>query len=121
MNKPIEQPWYKWISGRQKSGYEKMILFINTRVVPFDFYILKYLKGSFVPEHTDYIPRYRHYRLNIILRQPIQGGKFICHHPIFTSKWVNFFRSDRPHSVSKIKKGSRYVFSIGVCFPRIKV
>lgn len=119
MNKPTEDPWWCWLTGRQKSGYEKMILFINEYFVPFDFHILKYLKGSFVPEHTDYEPGYRHYRLNIILRQPLEGGKFACQDPIITSRWVNFFRSDRPHSVSKITKGSRYVFSTGVCIPRI--
>lgn len=118
--KETEQPWLQWLKGRQNSGYEKMILFINKKVVPFDLHILKYLKGSFVPEHTDYEPGYRHYRLNIILRQPLEGGKFVCQDPIITSRWVNFFRSDRPHSVSKIRDGSRYVFSIGVCIPRLK-
>lgn len=118
MNEPIKDPWWCWVTGRQKSGYEKMILFINERFIPFDFYILKYLKGSFAPVHTDYVPGYRHYRFNLILHQAKEGGVFDCRHPIISTRWLYFFRSDRAHSVSKIKKGSRYVFSVGICIPR---
>ncbi len=121
MEKLLKERWWCWLAGRQRSGYEKMILFINRHFVPFDLHLLKYLQGSFVPSHVDYIAGYRHYRLNIILRQPLEGGVFECRHPIFVSRWVNFFRSDRVHSVTKINKGSRYVFSIGFCIKRFKL
>lgn len=42
--KETEQPWLQWLKGRQNSGYEKMILFINKIFIPFDLHILKYLK-----------------------------------------------------------------------------
>ncbi len=109
-----DPPWFTWIQGRQKSGYEKFILFIrDKKFLPCDCYFLRYTKGSLVPEHTDPVPGYRHYRFNLILWKPELGGELKCEHPIFVWWRINFFRSDKAHSVTKIKKGCRYLFSVG--------
>ncbi|MBT8102500.1 MAG: 2OG-Fe(II) oxygenase, partial [Gammaproteobacteria bacterium] len=58
--------WLRWRSGRQASGYEKMLLLMNPFLVPFDFYLLRFREGAEVPEHTDPVTDKKHYRLNIV-------------------------------------------------------
>lgn len=106
--------WLRWRSGRQNSGYYKMLLFSFWR---FDCYLLKFTEGSSIKSHVDPVPGYKHYRLNILLKNAEDGGDFVCDSPlILNTKRVKFFRSDLVlHSVTKIVKGSRYVLSFGFC------
>lgn len=104
----------RWRSGRQNSGYEKMLLFANPFILPFDCYLLRYKTGSGVPEHTDPVEDKRHYRLNIVLRKAKEGGEFYCAEPIYNGSRLKLFRPDRsPHSVTPVEKGVRYVLSVG--------
>ena len=105
---------FRWQSGRQGSGYDKMLLLTAPWPVPFDSYLIRYPEGSSVPPHTDPVQRGRHYRLNIILKAPKSGGEFVCSHPIYSSSRIKLFRPDAcEHSVTLVQGGSRYVLSIG--------
>ena len=105
---------FRWQSGRQGTGYDKMLLLTAPWPVPFDTYFLRYPEGSSVPPHTDPLGHGRHYRLNIILRSPKSGGEFVCSNPIFESTRIKLFRPDASeHSVTQVHGGSRYVLSIG--------
>lgn len=105
---------FRWRSGRQDTGYEKMLLLINPFLIPFDLYLLRFREGAEIPSHTDPVREKRHFRLNIIIRQARRGGEFICSDPIFETHRIKLFRPDiSPHSVTRIKKGSRYVLSLG--------
>ena len=106
--------WFRWRRGRQQSGYEKMLILVNPFLLPFDFYLLRFRKGSEIPPHTDPVSEKRHYRLNLILKQAREGGHFSCSNPIYESRRIKLFRPDRnEHSVSRINAGTRYVLSIG--------
>ena len=105
---------YRWRSGRQATGYDKMLLLTAPWPIPFDCYLLRYPDGSEIVAHTDPVSRGRHYRLNVILKAPASGGEFRCSDPIYESRRVKLFRPDRsPHSVTRVAGGSRYVLSIG--------
>lgn len=106
---------FKWISGRQTSGYFKMLLATSNFPIPFDLYFLKFPEGSFIKEHIDPVKSgYKHFRLNIILKKSKIGGEFISEKHIFESSRIKFFRPDiYKHSVTKIEKGNRYVLSFG--------
>ena len=105
---------FRWQSGRQGSGYDKMLLLTAPWPVPFDSYLIRYPEGSSIPPHTDPVQRGRHYRLNIILKSPRSGGEFVCRNPIYASDRIKLFRPDvSEHSVSLVQGGSRYVLSIG--------
>ncbi len=107
------RPW-RWQSGRQRSGYEKMLLVACPVVIPFDCYLLRFREGAEIPEHTDPVDGRRHYRLNIVLRAARAGGEFICSAPIFASRRIKLFRPDvAPHAVTRVERGTRYVLSIG--------
>lgn len=82
--------------------------------VIFDVYLLRFKQDSEIPLHTDEIKDGNHHRFNIILKQAQEGGEFICENPIFESKRIKYFRPDiSAHQVSKVIKGTRYVFSVG--------
>ena len=109
----------KWEEGRQKGGYLKFKLF-QSKKFKFDIYILKFPVGSFVPPHTDpAVKGYKHFRLNVILKNAKEGGVFSIMSKTFNFKSkffgrINFFRPDKHvHRVSKVKIGTRYVLSIG--------
>jgi hypothetical protein len=105
---------FRWQSGRQGSGYDKMLLLTAPWPVPFDSYLIRYPEGSSIPPHTDPVQRGRHYRLNVILKSPRSGGEFVCATPIYASARIKLFRPDRcEHSVTRVEGGSRYVLSIG--------
>jgi hypothetical protein len=105
---------FRWQSGRQASGYDKMLLLTAPWPVPFDSYLIRYPEGSSIPPHIDPVQRGRHYRLNIILKSPKSGGEFVCVAPIYTSRRIKLFRPDAcEHSVTLVQGGSRYVLSIG--------
>lgn len=101
--------------GRQGSGYSKLKLFHITRLVKADCYILRFPEGSSIKEHVDPVEDGKHYRLNVVFKRPVAGGLLFCESPIFRlGERVCFFRPDvSKHSVSKIEKGSRWVFSLG--------
>ena len=104
----------RWQSGRQRTGYEKMLLIANPFVLPFDCYLLRYKPGSGIPGHVDPVEGKRHYRLNIVLRRAESGGEFRCSAPLYNGRRVHLFRPDESeHSVTPVIKGVRYVLSIG--------
>lgn len=104
----------RWRSGRQGTGYEKMLLLANPFLLTFDCYLLRYRQGTGVPEHTDPVDGKRHYRLNIVLWRAVRGGEFVCTAPIYDGHRIKFFRPDvSAHSVTAVESGTRYVLSIG--------
>jgi len=106
--------WLRWRSGRQETGYEKLLLLANSFVLPFDCYLLRYRKGAEIPEHTDPVTDKKHYRLNVVLKHARDGGEFVCSDPIFERSRIKIFRPDQsPHGVSRVNDGTRYVFSLG--------
>lgn len=106
--------WLRWQLGRQHSGYQKMLLFKNHLLLPFDIYLLRFRPRSFINAHTDQYNDGKHYRLNIILKHAKSGGEFICTDTLFSSKHIKLFRPDiSEHGVSEIISGTRYVLSIG--------
>jgi hypothetical protein len=105
---------FRWQRGRQETGYDKMLLVLSPFPVPFDWYLLRFPEGSEIPPHIDPVKKGRHFRLNIILRKARKGGEFQCNAPIWNYKRVKLFRPDQSlHSVTRVEKGSRLVFSIG--------
>ena len=105
---------FRWKSGRQQSGYEKMLLLANPLLQPFDCYLLRYKEGAEIPEHTDPVDDKRHFRLNVVLREARIGGQFKCRDLIWETRRFKLFRPDQsPHSVTKVQNGTRYVLSIG--------
>lgn len=105
---------WRWQRGRQAGGYDRMLLATARWPLPFDCYLIRYPDGSHIPPHTDPVSEGRHYRLNIVLKSPRQGGEFLCANPIFSTRRIKLFRPDQcEHSVSRVEGGSRYVFSIG--------
>ncbi|WP_394176992.1 2OG-Fe(II) oxygenase family protein [Thalassotalea litorea] len=105
---------FRWERGRQKSGYDKMLLCGATWPITFDLYLLKFPLGSEIAPHTDKVDSGQHYRLNIVLKNADEGGVFSCENAIFQTRRIKLFRPDNSeHQVSKIKKGSRYLLSIG--------
>jgi len=105
---------FRWQSGRQLSGYDKMLLLQSMWPLPFDVYILRFPQGSEIAPHTDPVSLGQHYRLNIVVWRAASGGEFVCATPIYASSRVKLFRPDAcEHSVTRVNKGTRYVLSIG--------
>ncbi|MCF2829585.1 MULTISPECIES: 2OG-Fe(II) oxygenase [unclassified Pseudoalteromonas] len=105
---------FRWERGRQKSGYDKMLICGAYWPIKFDTYLLRFPKGSEIKPHTDTVKSGKHYRLNIVLRSARVGGEFICSNPIFETKRIKFFRPDiSEHQVTKVQEGNRYLLSIG--------
>ena len=104
----------RWESGRQRSGYDKMLLLHGRWPLPFDMYLLRFPQGAEIAPHTDPVTSGRHYRLNIVLKRALAGGEFVCAAPIYASTRIKLFRPDAcEHSVTRVERGSRYVLSIG--------
>lgn len=105
---------FRWQKGRQKTGYQKMLLATANWPLPFDMYLLKFNEGDEIPPHIDDVGSGEHHRINIVIKKAKRGGDFICDQPIYESSRIKYFRPDiTMHSVSKIIKGNRYVFSLG--------
>lgn len=105
---------FSWERGRQKSGYDKMLLCRIFAPFKFDAYLIKFPQGSEIKPHTDKVRPGKHFRLNIVLKHAEEGGEFICDNPIINYHRVKLFRHDiEQHQVSKIEKVSRYILSIG--------
>lgn len=106
--------WLKWEIGRQKSGYDKMLLATGLWPLPFDFYVLRFPTGSKIEPHVDEVQEKKHFRLNIVMIKAKNGGEFVCDNPIFETSRIKFFRPDiSRHSVTEVISGTRYVLSIG--------
>ena len=105
---------FKWIKGRQNSGYDKLKIFVS-KTLKADCYILRFNEGSYIKPHKDDVDdKYEHHRLNIILKNAKIGGEFICENVIYKNWFMNYFRPDiETHSVTEITKGCRYILSIG--------
>jgi hypothetical protein len=103
----------KWIPGRQNSGYLKLKL-LQTRNA--DCYLIRYPTGTGVWFHTDEVAGRRHYRLNVLIRKPKEGGAFrLLGRPLLAFWRVCLFRPDRyAHAVETVNRGERWVFSVGV-------
>jgi hypothetical protein len=73
--------WLRWESGRQKSGYDKLLLASSKRL-KFDLYLLRFPRDCSVPEHRDpAVPGYEHHRINLTLKKPLHGGEIVVHGP----------------------------------------
>lgn len=107
-------PWLRWQRGRQKTGYDKLLVLALRWPVPMDIHLLKYPDGAAIPPHRDPVPGHRHFRANLVLRKSTAGGRFVCESPLFESDRLNVFRSDlSTHSVEPIVGKARWVLSIG--------
>jgi len=105
---------WRWVPGRQKSGYHKCLLARSSRFFKFDLYLLRFPEGCEVPPHRDIIKAGKHYRLNIVLKQAKNGGEFLCSEPIYASKRIKLFRPDVcEHAVTRVNEGNRYLLSLG--------
>ena len=105
---------FRWRNGRQRSGYDKMLLMQSWLPLPFDLYLLRFPTGTIIGPHTDRVQSGEHYRLNIILKPARRGGEFQCADPIYVNARIKLFRPDRSeHSVTRIEEGTRYVLSLG--------
>ncbi len=107
-----------WQRGRQDSGYEKMLLASARWPIPFDLYVLRYPRGSYVWPHVDPVTEGRHWRLNFVFWKARSGGFFWKSNDMKTlrrgrSRW-HLFRPDvELHGVTAVTDGSRYVLSLG--------
>ncbi len=95
-------------------GYRLFTFFYSER---FDCYLFHYREGSYIPRHKD--PSYgkRHYRFNIVLKKPKEGGDFICKKTILSlfNGRIMLFRADNSyHQITPITKGTRWLLSFGV-------
>ena len=107
----------KWQEGRQGGGYLKLPIVMTRFPIPWDLHVLKIPKGSVIKEHTDPVPGYNMYRINVILKQPKAGGEFKCANTLINWPRLKYFRPDiEPHSVTRVEDGERLVLSIGWCF-----
>jgi hypothetical protein len=109
----------KWDQGRQKTGYLKKTLFISTRF-SIDGYLIKYPVGSSIPEHIDPVSDKKHYRLNIVLKQPKNSGLYQGDSFINLFNRIIFFRPDiHKHSVTECHS-ERLVLSFGLALKKSK-
>ena len=109
---------FQWEEGRQQTGYERMLLLTGKWPIPFDFYLIRYKVGAFIPPHVDKAEKgefYReHHRMNLVLKHANSGGEFHCKNTIINHPRFKYFRPDlHEHSVTKVTKGTRYILSFG--------
>lgn len=118
-------PKRAWEQGRGKTGYEKLPILVTSFC---DCYLLRYPEGSYIPEHKDELPWQvlldlrtpswwtpKHFRLNVVVKEALEGGKFRCQKTLFQTRRLAFFRPDKyAHEVTKILRGTRYVLTFGV-------
>jgi len=89
------------------------VLFQSRR---FSVYLVRYSPGHRIRSHLDMVAEGRLYKLNIVLVQPVAGGKFSCEHSIFNLfDRIVLFRPDLfPHQVSTIERGNRWLLSFAL-------
>lgn len=106
---------FKWVQGRQNSGYFKMCLF-RSKLLKMDMYLLKFEKGVEVPWHTDPAKTGRHFRFNLYLSKP-GGGELLLEkgkRAIFSNRLCHLFRADEVrHAMTQVEGGTLYMLSIG--------
>lgn len=105
----------KWQEGRQGTGYYKLKLF-ESKLLKLDVYLLKFPENSYISPHTDPSTLgYQHHRMNVILKKAIKGGEFKKSYKRKEEygRVIKFRPDIEEHFVSKIKKGSRWVLSVG--------
>lgn len=112
---------FNWKDGRQGTGY-KVMTFIEKgfkifNLLGFDCHLIKYEQGHKIPPHRDKVESGRHYRLNLVLRQPF-GGRFRCQKCILLVGWRGYprlviFRPDKYKHTVTTCQGIRLVLSIG--------
>lgn len=91
-----------------------MLLLHGLLPIPFDIYLIRYRKGSYILPHKDKVISGKHFRLNIVLKKCDEGGEFTCKNSIIDTARVKLFRPDvNEHSVTEVKSGERYILSIG--------
>jgi hypothetical protein len=96
-----------WESGRQGTGYLKMVLRQGSF---YDIFLIKYPVGTHIPAHIDPVPGKKHFRLNIRLK----GENNFNGMSLFNFGRITLFRPDiTPHSVKQVTK-ERLILSIGV-------
>jgi len=102
-----------WAQGRKMTHYYKMAI-LSSEKYKFDMYLLKFPTGSYIDNHRDPAPEgMEHHRINFILNKSFKGGKFVIGGKSQEGR-IHKFRPDKfTHKVTKIKEGTRYVFSIG--------
>lgn len=108
-------PWLRWQRGRQRTGYDKLLLAASPWPIPFDLHLLRFREGSAIPPHRDPTTRGRHVRVNLVLVPARRGGHFVCERTLLDTPRVKVFRSDlAEHAVTEIEEGQRWVLSLGV-------
>lgn len=102
----------KWEPGRLNAKYQKLVI---CNFGFFDINLIKIPEDTRIPLHLDYIPRKKHYRLNIDLVKPKVGGHFIGKTLWNKIPRITLIRPDiHPHGVSEIFKGHSIILSIGI-------
>lgn len=110
---------WKWELGRQGGGYLKLPIVFTKFPIPWDLHLLKMPKGSCIKEHTDPCPGYNMRRINIVLKEPDEGGEFVCKDAMINWRRFKYFKPDSmPHSVACVEEGERLVLSIGWCIKK---
>lgn len=105
---------WQWEEGRQKSGYDKLLIATGRWPLPFDCYLLRFPVGAEIVPHVDQVKGGRHFRLNIVLKASAAGGEFLCSNAIINTRRVKLFRPDlSTHSVTRVEGSARYVLSVG--------
>lgn len=89
------------------------VLFYSKRL---SIYLVRYPQGHKVVPHVDMVASGRLYKLNLVLKKPRSGGKFICEQNIFNlAGRAYLFRPDlHMHRVSRIKEGNRWLLSFAL-------
>ena len=105
----------KWEPGRLNAKYQKLVI---CNFGFFDINLIKIPEGTRIPYHLDYIPRKKHYRLNIELVKPEVGGHYQGRY-LWKIPRINLIRPDiHLHGVSEIFKGHALILSIGVAIAK---
>lgn len=124
-----------WMKGRQDTGYN--ILYLKDKVGVqhlaqrakdilgpmfedfWDCYLIRYDVGQYIPSHKDDVALFgkRHHRLNAMVKLAEEGGDFIINgskaeFPLGSA--IDFFPDDEEHEVTKVEKGQRLVFTVGI-------
>lgn len=107
--------WLRWVPGRQGNGYYKMLLLQSKLPIPFDWYLISFPQRAFIEEHVDEVEGdFKHWRMNITLKQCVRGGKFRCEDAYVKTPLFDVFRPDiMEHSLQRVDDGHRLVLSIG--------
>ncbi|MDR9426151.1 MAG: 2OG-Fe(II) oxygenase [Marinobacter sp.] len=93
---------------------------VRTRVLfhsrHLNIYLVRYPEGHKVVPHVDMVSEGRLYKLNLVLKKPDAGGRFLCEKNIFDlGGRLYLFRPDLyQHRVSRIERGNRWLLSFAL-------